>query len=111
MTPFGFWLPPVRRSPSLDSTIGNTIDWVKCLSTPTRSATSIKQQGVTDKNILGMVGLKHLRGVMILSKPSLLAGFDIPSSKDNVGIHEFTHLVEHRGDRTRPAARDSLASS
>jgi len=50
--------------------------------------------GSADKNILGMVGLKHLRGVMVLSKPSLLAGFDIPSSKDNVGIHEFTHLVE-----------------
>jgi Mlc titration factor MtfA (ptsG expression regulator) len=47
-----------------------------------------------DKNILGMVGLGHLSGVMILSKPSLLAGFDDPSSKENVGIHEFTHLVE-----------------
>ena len=50
--------------------------------------------GNTDENILGMVGLKHLSGVMILSKPSLLGGFDNPSSKDNVGIHEFTHLVE-----------------
>jgi len=50
--------------------------------------------GIADKNILGMVGLKSLRGVMILSKPSLLAGFDSPSNKDNVGIHEFTHLVE-----------------
>ena len=50
--------------------------------------------GNADKNILGMVGLKYLRGVMILSKPSLLAGFDSPSSRDNVGIHEFTHLVE-----------------
>lgn len=50
--------------------------------------------GNDDENILGMVGLRQLRGVMILSKPSLLAGFDIPSSKDNVGIHEFAHLVE-----------------
>ena len=50
--------------------------------------------GIADQNILGMVGLNHLRGVMILSKPSLLAGFDIPSSGDNVGIHEFAHLVE-----------------
>jgi Mlc titration factor MtfA (ptsG expression regulator) len=50
--------------------------------------------GNADNNILGMVGLKYLRGVMILSKPSLLAGFDSPSSRDNVGIHEFTHLVE-----------------
>ena len=50
--------------------------------------------GNADENILGMVGLKHLSGVMILSKPSLLAGFDNPSSKDNVGVHEFAHLVE-----------------
>jgi MtfA peptidase len=50
--------------------------------------------GHADENILGMVGLKHLRGVMILSKPSLLAGFDVPSTGDNVGIHEFAHLVE-----------------
>lgn len=50
--------------------------------------------GSADENTLGMVGLQHLRGVMILSKPSLLAGFDVPSTGDNVGIHEFTHLVE-----------------
>ncbi len=50
--------------------------------------------GNADENILGMVGLKQLRGVMILSKPSLLAGFDTPSTGDNVGIHEFAHLVE-----------------
>jgi Mlc titration factor MtfA (ptsG expression regulator) len=50
--------------------------------------------GGPEENTLGMVGLKHLSGVMILSKPSLFAGFDNPSSKDNVGIHEFAHLVE-----------------
>jgi Mlc titration factor MtfA (ptsG expression regulator) len=50
--------------------------------------------GDAGRNILGMVGLNYLRGVMILSKPSLLAGFDNPSNGDNVGIHEFTHLVE-----------------
>jgi Mlc titration factor MtfA (ptsG expression regulator) len=50
--------------------------------------------GSDDENILGMVGLKHLSGVMILSKPSLLGGFDNPTSKDNVGVHEFVHLVE-----------------
>ena len=50
--------------------------------------------GETGENILGMVGLKHLSGVMILSKPSLLAGFENSSSNDNVGIHEFTHLIE-----------------
>lgn len=47
-----------------------------------------------DENTLGMVGLKHLSGVMILSKPSLLGGFDNSTSKDNVGVHEFAHLVE-----------------
>ena len=51
--------------------------------------------GSADENTLGMVGLKHLSGVMILSKPSLLGGFDNPSSKDNVGVHEFVHLVEN----------------
>jgi hypothetical protein len=50
--------------------------------------------GNADENILGMVGLKHLSGVMILSKPSLLGGFDNTSSKDNVGVHEFVHLME-----------------
>jgi len=46
------------------------------------------------RNIMGMVGMGHLRGVMILSKPSLLTGFDITTDKDNVGIHEFAHLVD-----------------
>lgn len=50
--------------------------------------------GSNDKTILGMVGLKHLSGVMILAKPALLEGFDNASSKDNVGVHEFAHLVE-----------------
>jgi MtfA peptidase len=50
--------------------------------------------GNSDENILGMVGLRQIRGVMILSKPSLLAGFDTSSTKDNVGIHEFAHLME-----------------
>jgi Mlc titration factor MtfA (ptsG expression regulator) len=50
--------------------------------------------GSLDENTLGMVGLRQLRGVMILSKPSLLAGFNNPSTNDNVGIHEFAHLVE-----------------
>jgi Mlc titration factor MtfA (ptsG expression regulator) len=50
--------------------------------------------GKAEANILGMVGLQQLRGVMILSKPSLLAGFDSQSNRDNVGIHEFAHLVE-----------------
>ncbi|MCB1024351.1 MAG: zinc-dependent peptidase [Acidobacteria bacterium] len=47
-----------------------------------------------DSNILGLTGLHQLRGVMILSKSSLLAGFDGKIRGDNVGIHEFAHLVE-----------------
>lgn len=50
--------------------------------------------GGAGENTLGMIGLQHLRGAMILSKPALLAGFDIPSGAHNVGIHEFTHVVE-----------------
>lgn len=50
--------------------------------------------GGSDENILGMVGLHHLSGVMILSKPALLAGFAHQSGKQNVGVHEFAHLVE-----------------
>ncbi|HYW79153.1 MAG TPA: zinc-dependent peptidase [Thermoguttaceae bacterium] len=43
---------------------------------------------------LGMVGVGHLSGVMILSKPALVTGFDIAGDKRNVGIHEFAHLVD-----------------
>jgi Mlc titration factor MtfA (ptsG expression regulator) len=53
-----------------------------------------RTQGGAGANILGMVGLKHLSGVMILSKPSLLEGFAPHADKENVGIHEFAHLVE-----------------
>jgi Mlc titration factor MtfA (ptsG expression regulator) len=41
-----------------------------------------------------MAGLHHLSGVIILSKPALLAGFDHPSGHHHVGVHEFAHLVE-----------------
>ena len=47
-----------------------------------------------DANILGLTGLGHLRGVVILSKPSLLAGFSDAPGPENVGVHEFAHLVE-----------------
>ncbi|MBC8355950.1 MAG: zinc-dependent peptidase [Planctomycetes bacterium] len=47
-----------------------------------------------DPNTLGMVGVNHLSGVMILSKPSLIAGFANSKDKRNVGIHEFAHLVD-----------------
>ena len=47
-----------------------------------------------DRNVLGMIGVNHLSGVMILSKPDLIAGFANPEDKRNVGIHEFSHLVD-----------------
>jgi Mlc titration factor MtfA (ptsG expression regulator) len=53
-----------------------------------------RSQGGSKADILGMVGLHHLSGVMILSKPALLAGFAHQSGKQNVGVHEFAHLVE-----------------
>jgi Mlc titration factor MtfA (ptsG expression regulator) len=44
---------------------------------------------------LGMVGgAGMLDGVMILSKPELLAGFSSSAGKHNVGIHEFSHLID-----------------
>lgn len=53
-----------------------------------------QSHGGSNETILGMVGLHHLSGVMILSKPALLAGFDHQSGNHNVGVHEFAHLVE-----------------
>ncbi|MEO1529841.1 MAG: zinc-dependent peptidase [Planctomycetota bacterium] len=50
-----------------------------------------------ERRTLGMVGVGYLSGVMILSKPDLIAGFRNPQDKRNVGIHEFAHLVD-RGD-------------
>jgi len=50
--------------------------------------------GGPDENFLGMAGMGQLRGVVILSKPSLFEGFDNPSTSINVGVHEFAHLVE-----------------
>ena len=50
--------------------------------------------GGTQRTLLGMAGLRHLSGVMILSKPALLAGFDHPSGHRHIGVHEFAHLIE-----------------
>ncbi len=55
---------------------------------------SYQTEGDGQHNTLGMVGVGHLGGVMILSKPALLTGFDIAGDKRNVGIHEFAHLVD-----------------
>jgi Mlc titration factor MtfA (ptsG expression regulator) len=58
-----------------------------------------KATGGRDANTLGLVGLGHLSGVMILSKPDLLHGYAVPDDKQNVGIHEFTHVVEDEEGR------------
>ena len=66
------------------------------------------------RNILGMVGSHHLSGTMILSKPSLMAGFDQPGDKRNVGIHEFAHLVDARSgsiDGVPPAETNQAATA
>jgi MtfA peptidase len=44
--------------------------------------------------ITGMVGSGTMEGKMILSKPSLHRGFDNETDKQNVGVHEFIHLLD-----------------
>jgi len=46
-----------------------------------------------ERNILGMVGSGSMNRMMILSKPSLREGFE-QRSDQNVGIHEFVHLLD-----------------
>jgi len=51
-------------------------------------------EDVKGRNILGMVGQGFLNGVVILAKPDLEAAFNGQRSKQNVGIHEFIHLID-----------------
>ena len=44
--------------------------------------------------ISGMVGNRFMNGTVILSKPDLIKGFDGLLHKENVGIHEFVHLLD-----------------
>ncbi len=46
-----------------------------------------------DRNIAGMVGNDFLNGTLLLSKPDLIAGFK-GKNPNNVGIHEFVHLLD-----------------
>ncbi len=41
-----------------------------------------------------MVGSGEMNRMMILSKPALRKGFDNETDKQNVGIHEFVHLID-----------------
>lgn len=47
-----------------------------------------------ERDILGMVGSGAMQRMMILSRKALHAGFENESSKTNVGIHEFVHLLD-----------------
>jgi hypothetical protein len=47
-----------------------------------------------EKNTLGMIGNGPMQRVMILSKPALYFGFQLPQAKENTGIHEFIHLLD-----------------
>lgn len=47
-----------------------------------------------DEVITGMVGNGSMEGKMILSKPSLHRGFSNETDKQNVGVHEFIHLLD-----------------
>ena len=50
--------------------------------------------GQLDSSITGMVGTGPMNGKMVLCKPSLYRGFENSRDKQNVGIHEFVHLVD-----------------
>ncbi len=50
--------------------------------------------GQPDSSITGMVGTGSMNGKMALCKPSLYRGFENSRDKQNVGIHEFVHLVD-----------------
>ena len=47
-----------------------------------------------NRDVLGMVGRGAMNRMMILSKPELLQGFRMAQDRKNVGIHEFTHLLD-----------------
>ena len=50
--------------------------------------------GAPDSTITGMVGTGAMAGKMALSRPALHLGFENTKDKQNVGIHEFVHLVD-----------------
>ena len=52
------------------------------------------EQNAEGKQILGMVGNKHMDGIVILSKKALRLGFQNETDKKNTAIHEFVHLID-----------------
>lgn len=61
---------------------------------PNRFDANFQSDDLADRDTLGMIGVNQLSGVMILSKPDLIAGFANSQDKRNVGFHEFAHLVD-----------------
>lgn len=59
-----------------------------------------------ERNILGLVG-GYTVSTMILSKPALHQGFKDQHSTQNVGIHEFVHLLD-RADGATDGIPESL---
>jgi len=54
----------------------------------------------SSENIEGMVGNRYMNHSLLLSKPSLLAGFNGRTGEENVGIHEFVHLLDREDGDT-----------
>ena len=52
------------------------------------------QVGLPDSTIAGMVGSGPMEGKMALSKPDLHYGFKNSKDKQNVGVHEFVHILD-----------------
>jgi len=61
---------------------------------PMRFSEDFEMGAGHDHATLGMVGSGAMNGVMILSKPDLLSGFQDRWDQRNVGIHEFAHLLD-----------------
>jgi Mlc titration factor MtfA (ptsG expression regulator) len=52
------------------------------------------------ENIEGMVGNRYMNHTLLLSKPALLSGFNGRKGENNVGIHEFVHLLDREDGET-----------
>ncbi|MDT0628834.1 zinc-dependent peptidase [Alteromonas sp. W364] len=50
--------------------------------------------GRPDSLITGMVGTGRMANKLVLSRPALYLGFENTQDKQNVGIHEFVHLID-----------------
>ena len=60
----------------------------------------IEGDNQSSENIEGMVGNRYMNHSLLLSKPSLLAGFNGQKGEENVGIHEFVHLLDREDGET-----------